>query len=140
MAYEFPDNRYNDVRSVIGLDITSAILPDDVLALPTFEGEAERFIEKYLTSDQYENPDYTSQVDTAAVYYLASLAAPTIPEVSSERIAGGSITYKNVDRMKQAEILKSRAVDILGEIDVATGESAAATNPNIFTVAPRRYW
>ena len=140
MAYEFPDARYPDVRSVIGLEVTEAMLPDDVLALPTFEGQAEQFIGQYLTQEQYENPEYAEQVHTSAVYYLASLAAPILPEVESERIPGGHITYVKQNRTEQSRTLHSYAVDILNGIDVGTGQPVAASNPNVFTKAPRRYW
>lgn len=140
MAYEFPDDRYADVRSVIGLEVTEAILPDDVLALPTFEGETERYINRYITQEQMDDPIVLEQVHTAAVYYLASLVTPILPEVESERIPGGFITYAKVNLAEQAQTLHSQALDLLNEIDLGTGQPVAAYNSNVFTKAPRRYW
>jgi len=140
MPYEFPDDKYQEVRSVIGVEVTESMLPDDVLSLDTFEGEAERFIMRYLTQTQIDDPIYADQINTAAVYYLASLAVPILPTVTSERIPGGSLSYADVDRTAQALALKNQATGILNTIDTATGQPVIASNPNIFTKAPRKYW
>lgn len=141
MAFVIPTESFPDVRAAIGLaDIDAVTLPDSVLMSDVYKGEAERFIMRQLTAVQYSNVDYADEALYAAVLYMASLVTPKLRVVQSERIAGGSISYANVNLEAIAERLEQQAKDRVADIQLALGSTSPLNhrNPNIFTVAKSR--
>lgn len=144
--YVFSPTLYPDVRANIGLDADALSIPDTTLDLPTFKGEAERFIMRNLTEDQYTDADWSAEADAAAVLYLASLVAPTMRVVISERLAGGNMTFANVDLNALSVRLLGQAENRIADIQTGkpSGTPAPIPNPNVFTVAStcrgRRRW
>ena len=139
-AYQFPTNSYEDVRAAIGLDIDEVSLPDSVLSRGVYKGEAERFIMRNLTQAQYETAGNKDEVDYAASLYLAALVTPTLRIVQSEKIAGGNLTYANVNLSEIASGLETRALGRIADIQNPSGNAGqvGAVNPNYFGVAKAR--
>ncbi len=140
MAFTFDTAAFPDVRAVIGQDIDDVILPDTTLARSIYQGEAERFILRVLPQPGQHTGVYAAAAQYIATLYLAYLVAPTLKTVTSERFAGGSISYGNVDYEALAkrllEMANSRVADILN----ATG-TTPDTSPGtaFFTKAPRDF-
>jgi hypothetical protein len=109
MPYSFPSGKYDEVRAAIGLDVDSGDLPDSLLDLDVYKGEAQRYIERNLTESEYTNSTWTDAVTAAAIYYIAFLAIPRIRIITSERVAGGNLSYANVDLKLIAERLSSQS-------------------------------
>lgn len=120
-AYTFPIGEYPAVRAAIGLDVDEIMLPDSTLDLSVYKGEAERYIMRALTDTQYENPAWTSTVNEAAILYLASLATPRLRIITSERIAGGNLSYAAIDLQAISTRLLEQAGQRIAEIQSLSG-------------------
>lgn len=142
MPYTFNQDRFTDVRAAIGLDVDIRSLPDEVLALNIYQGEAERYIERNLTQTQWEAK--VEEAEYASALYLASLVVPNLRVVTKENIVGGSMTYANVDLQAIAKDLRDRAAGRVNDIIEAQGGTPAepsGVNLVYFgTAKARRYY
>jgi hypothetical protein len=137
-AYTFSTSNYPSVRAAIGDNVDEIALPDAVIHLPIYKGEAERYIMRNLTETQYETPEYVDEVNYAAILYLASLLLPTITRVKSERIAGGNITFDAPSVEDRAATLKQQADDRITDILQAIGVITESEDvPTFFGLAHR---
>lgn len=143
MAYTFSATFYPDVRARIGPEATDVTVPDEMLQLAVYKGEAERFIMRSLTEAQYTDPAFSDEADYAATLYLASLVVTTLRVVDSENLAGGGkMTYAKFDATKIATELLAQANARIAEVLKAYGSSSADVmpdNPNFFVTTQKRY-
>lgn len=137
MVYTFPTDQYNAVRAAIGLDVDAGMLPDATLALSIYTGEVERYIMRSLTEAEYTNSIWLPIVNNAAILYLASLVTPRLRIVTSERIAGGNLTYAAIDQELIAQRLLRQANEQLALIQAALGLPPQVKNPVYFGLAHR---
>lgn len=136
-AYVFPDTKFPEVRAAIGTEVDETLLPDEVLAMNIYEGEAERWIMSNLTEDQWTTS--ASQADYAATNYIAGLVAPTLRLISEEKLPAGFMKYEASDLSAMSAKLLQQANDAITAIlgDDATTEDSV--NPNFFGLAHRRF-
>lgn len=140
MAFILSSTQYVSVRAVIGLDTDAVNLPDSILNLSVYKGEAERYIMRNLTPLQYNNVTWADEAIYAATLYLASLVVPSLRVIQSERIAGGDLTYSSVNLEKLAQRLAAQAAARVSEIQTALPTATPVTpvqSPHFFGKASR---
>lgn len=136
--YTFDSANYPSVRAAIGLDVDETTLPDETLDLSIYKGETERWIMRSLSEAQWSDSANADTIGYAAAMYLASLAAPRLRVVISERLAGGNLTYANVDLLAVSRELLKKASEAIAEIQNASGAPSPSANPNFFGKVQRR--
>lgn len=137
--YILSAENYPSVRAAIGVEIDTTMLPDEVLSLPIYKDEAERFIMRNLTEAQYTAEETKDEADYAAILYLASLVAPTLRIVQQEKLVAGQIVYERTDLKALAERLREQAMQRINDVINQT-TSDSETNPNFFGVAHRVFY
>jgi len=135
-AYTFPDEKFPEVRAAIGTEVDETLLPDEVLAMNIYEGEAERWIMSNLTEEQWT--DQASSADYAATLYIAGLVAPTLRLISEEKLPAGFLKYEPQDLAKQSALLLQNANDAITAIQGDDATTEDLVNPNFFGLAHRR--
>lgn len=142
MAYTFPvtSEAYEMVRAAIGLEVDNVIVPDSLISSPVHKLEAERFIDRSVSSATIDGGEYEDRLLYAAALYIAALIVPKLRLVTSERIEGGNLSFASVDLQTHAEKLERQAQDAISDIQIDSGESASASiNTNFFVLGRRRF-
>jgi hypothetical protein len=133
----FGNTEYDEVRAAIDLRVTADTLPNTVIALPAFEGEARAYIGGLVKDATITN--YADRVKTAAVLYTAALLLPSLPDVTREQIPGGMMWFGPKDLLKLSALRKEEALIVVGalqDLEAAGVEPGPATDlPNMFTAA-----
>jgi hypothetical protein len=121
---------YPAVRAAIDVSLDELSLPDSIVGLDIYAGTAERYIASRTTGT-------AEAAKAAAIYYLAALLAPSIPNITSERDEMG-LRYerKPVDWAERSSQLQARAeeqIDLANEVTTLSGD-----RPTMFAVARGR--
>lgn len=125
---------FESVRKLIDVQLTADQLPDTVLGLDAYEGEAIRWV-----AQRTDNEDADAR--NAAVYVLAVLVIPALPRFLSESNAGYSYSLEKVDWKARIEQLMYLAENAISRSETAnptpTGDAydSGATMSH-FDVAP----
>lgn len=98
-----------EIRSLIGVDISAANLPDTTIAFDAYAGRAQREVEA-LTSDTGPH------AKLAAKLFCAALLIDIVPHFTSEHIPGASYQRTQVDWALRKQELRD---DALAEITLA---------------------
>jgi hypothetical protein len=118
------------IRAAIDLSLDEATLPDDVIWLDIYVGEAERYVASQ-TADTGQN------AKNAVVYWAASLIAPSVPQLTGERdTLGESYQRKVEDVAELVARLRAKAaeqIDIANEVDPEL--LTTANRPTFFALA-----
>jgi hypothetical protein len=119
-----------EIRSLIGVDISAANLPDAIITLDSYMGRAMREVEA-ATSDTGAHAKLAARMICAA--YLISI----VPHFTSEHIPGASYNRQQVDwEARKAELRDDALVEINLANAMTTETLLAETSPPFFTVAP----
>lgn len=129
MAVEITSEDYESVRKLIDVNLTTALLPDSVIELDVYTEEAVEFVTSRTDND---NPT----THRAAVYKLASLLAPALPDIFKESNAGYSYEKVKADYLAKAEELESKALDLIARAEETTPTRDEEPMPG-FTVGSR---
>lgn len=125
---------YDMVRKAIDVSLTAATVPDAVIALPIYQGAAERAVISVVPTAQAivdaNGPD-ALRIKAATSLLVAALLVDRIPHVVRESLIGNSIEVQRIDLSALESSLRRQAAD---ELAVITGD-AALTLPVQFTVA-----
>lgn len=124
---------YESIRKALDLSIDKGDLPDEVIALDLYSGEAERWVTSQIT---ISGPEATgSRAKLAAIYMAAALLAPAVTQIVSQKDATGeTVTLKTFDPNKKESQMRARAAEMIAlvngsdEIELAT-RSAGAVVP-----------
>lgn len=117
MAITFDTNDYEQVRKAIDADLTADTLPNDVIALDIYQGEALSQIETAVAAlSEQQQTDNAATIKRAAILLTGSLIAPKIKIVTSETLEGDRFTFQNKDLVKIADDLNSSAFGVIGRL------------------------
>lgn len=138
MAYITPAE-YPAVRAALDISLDAANLPDAVIALPQYAGQAELWIRANDPNAAGYVPGTEEYIRTtiAAIYATAAYIVPALPNITSETY-GDAMRYtrKEYDPAKLEASLWTRA---RGALPNLTGSSSAAPGKPparfIFTLA-----
>lgn len=130
------DTKLDSVRKMIDLSLTAQALPDAVMNLDDFKGEAIRLVQRQSSNDD-------AHTQRAARAYLATLIIPSIVRLVKESNAGYSYELEKTDwtaRIAQLEEIAARAIADSenaspSAVGIAYADSSKMTN---FTVAESR--
>lgn len=142
---EFPG-----VRAALDITLAAGNLPDAIIALPQYKGEAEFWVlgADPLAATYLPGSEAYERARVAAIYACAALLVPALPILTAE--TWGEVyryTRKEFDPIKLQDALWQRARSTLAATGDAGGgqADAAARAPArfVFTLAPanaaRRY-
>jgi hypothetical protein len=141
MVQYLSTGQFPGVRAAIDISLDASNLPDDVIDLPQYRGDAERWIvasnpdaATYAPgSEQYQ----TTQV--AAIYACAALIGPAVPMLTGETYSDGyRYTRDKVDPLALADSLWLKARQALAaamDTDVPALTERAPSR-FVFTRAP----
>jgi hypothetical protein len=127
------DDDYPSIRAALHVALTEDELPDTLLALDVYSGQAERRVRQAVPTLDDLPSEQRAAARTAAIYYCAAILAPRLPNLTAEGIG----TYKV---QAQAQDLKALAADLEQQASLALaqipGEAAEQIlAPPIFDVA-----
>lgn len=133
---------YPAVRGAIDISLDQKALPDEVLALPQYAGDAERWIigQNPLAATYEAGTDEYLGMQVAAIYACAALVLPAVPNLTSESYgAGYRYTRKELDTATLVESLWQRASNAIKAVTGVVAPSAGRIPTRfIFTVATGR--
>ena len=124
---------YNEIRFLLGSEITEEELPDTVIARSVYEGAAKDWVSFSLPY----NPDVDRTLinlrrkKRSILYRCASLIAGHSPSILSESIGAGSKSFGEVDWLERQADLQLKAQH---EIDLVRLEEEGTTKYTLFTV------
>lgn len=123
-----------DVRAALDAKLTSALLPDRVIASPIYAGEAHRRVLRALPgAASLTDPDQIAAARSAAIYTLAALLAPIVPIIVREQDRDYSYQRQAPDFTTLTIELQQRADDMLAELaGTAAQDEAAVTASWLF--------
>ncbi|MGE0131872.1 MAG: hypothetical protein AB7U82_27630 [Blastocatellales bacterium] len=106
--------QYVEVRAAIGVDISARDLPDRIIKLDLYQGEAERWARKLDVDASTRTGDTLRQLQTAIVLKIASVIIKAMPHLLEESFAVGENSRRQeVDVDARAEELAMRALDTI---------------------------
>lgn len=125
MAFVFDPANYESVRKAIDVSLDDVTLPDSIIGLDIYAGEASRYIDRHLTPEQQAaQPESTN---TAAIYYAASFLCTALRQVRRERMAGGELEYQVID-------ILAKGTELLGKAGLTISAIIVASEPDILPV------
>lgn len=126
---------YPSIRAVLDVSLDAIALPDSVIELPIYGGSAElEIMRRDPLADTRTGVD-KRRVMNAIIYLTAAYLAPAIPQIASESLGDYSYSRSNVDWMKLAAELRSRAESELSAVISSTDTTPI---PSFFGVAQGR--
>jgi hypothetical protein len=128
---------YPEIRAVISLDVDQKALPNDVIALDPYQGEAERWAVRLDPQAATRTGATLRQLKTAIVFKIASFVVKAMPQLIEENFkVGEGFKRQSVDVDARAEDLAQRAADAMAAYLSPT--PATKSIPTLFTTAPGR--
>ncbi len=131
MAFLANPGDFPAVRAALDPALTSARLPDAVLASPIYMGEAERYVRRKVVGAGLDpdalTVDQQAAGKVAAIYRLAALVAPVIPIIVREQDRDYSYQRQATDWASLQAQLMERADDALDGLLGAEPEAEAGT-------------
>lgn len=129
---------YPAVRAAIDVSLDASNLPDDVIGLPMYAQEAERWVLAVnpLAATYTVGTTEYKQTQVAAIYACAALCVPAVPQLTSESY-GQAMRYtrKEVDALALADALWGRAKSAIQAVVGAPEAEARPPVRFIFTRA-----
>lgn len=120
------------VRAAIDVGLDSAALPDAVIALPIYQGAAERAIAAKVPGWDSLTGDLAARVEAATIYLTAALLCPAVPQLTRETMPDYAYQALVSDPSARAAQL-TRLAD--AELAVVLGETGQDALPTFFTLA-----
>lgn len=117
MQIEFVIEDYESVRKLIDITLSENELPEAVIALSVYEGEAVEVITDALSSlTEEQATDNAATIKRAALRLTASYLAPKIPQLTSEVLEGDKFTFAEKDFAKISADLETQAFNIVNRL------------------------
>jgi hypothetical protein len=128
---------YPQVRAAISVEWDAKMLPDSIIALPAFQGLAERWAKERVLAWATVTDCQLERLKLAICLKTAALLIPSLPHTTQENFNGeGSFTKVTVDWVKRAAELHGQAENeisgILGE-PIPPDQVLAQRLPTFFT-------
>lgn len=114
---DFGTSDYEGVRAAIDVNFTANELPESVIRLPIYEGEAIRVMERVGKdlSDEKQT-EHNASFKIAATLYAASLICLKIRHLVRSDLADNTQQYQTRDFERLSDDLQKQAFEIVGEI------------------------
>lgn len=110
-------NEYPEVRALIDTNLTSDDLPDDIIAMGVYQGEAEDLVVRWDPDAASRTGDELLKVKRAICCLIAAELILTQPEKYAARIeASVSVTQFYRSPRQRADELKGRAQTIINDL------------------------
>jgi hypothetical protein len=118
---------YDSVRAALLTGLSKRDLPNKIIALDLYSGEAERWVQSQLT---IVGPEATGKrAKLAAVCKTAALLAPALDQIISQKDSTGeSVQLKTFDPDEKARQLEARATEL---ISLVNGGQQSAQRPTM---------
>lgn len=116
------------VRAAIDITLDAKSLPDEVIGLPTYAGEAERWVLATDPASVLYTPgsDQYAQAQVAAIFACAAMLVPMVPMLTGETYGQAyRYTRKEVDQAALEASLWDRARTALSR---ASGDAPVPTD------------
>ena len=115
---EFTSDDYNEVRYLLGLEITATELPNNVIASDIYRKAAQDWVSQQVPYDPAKRRTKANlrRKKRAVIYRCASLLAGHVPELLSESIGGSSKSFGNtdwIDRQSDLGFKARREIDLI---------------------------
>jgi hypothetical protein len=125
------------VRAAIDISLDISNLSDDVIALPMYRDEAERWVVTMnpLAVTYEPGSDAYLKTQVAAIYACAALITPAVPNLTSEAYGQGfRYTRKEIDIVATQKLLWERAMTALRSV-----QGGSANTPAVSETPPVRF-
>jgi hypothetical protein len=118
---------YPAIRAAIRTSLDERDLPDAIIALDIYSGEANRWAASQIT---ITGPEATGQrANSAAIYYAAALLAPAVEQVTNQKDSTGeSLTLKDFDAEARAKDLMTKAQSLINLVNGALVDAIRPTS------------
>lgn len=100
---------YPAIRAALDTSLDATLLPDAIIALPTFLGAAELEVAQRDPAAGTRTGDDLARVKLAVVYLCAANLAPSVPRLTSSDAGDSRFTLAVADWEALAQILRGRA-------------------------------
>ena len=111
-------SEYPAIRANIHYQLTAKLLPDNMIALPTFAPEAELDLLALLPDAESFTGTKLSRAKNVVIYWTAARLVPSVPQVTSHSFLGDRQAFQMVDWEKHIEYLLEKADENLSHLDV----------------------
>jgi hypothetical protein len=128
-------NEYPAIRAVIDVSLEATVLPDAVLALPTYVPSAILDVLRLDPAAESRTGAELARVQNAAVLFAAARVGPAIPAIRSETFDDYRYDRGPVDWQTRAAELRAMAA---AEVDAVITTTDLNVPPQMFTLAQGR--
>lgn len=107
---------FPQIRAAVSTSASKGDLPDDLIGLDLFVGEAIRWTESQIT---VTGPEATgSRAKLAAINMAAALLVPSYTQVTAQKDATGeTVDMKSFDPIKREAQLRARAAELIALVN-----------------------
>lgn len=133
------EEHYDAIRKAISLELTDKEIPDTVIALPIYQGTAERWAALIDSQIVTRTDAQKEAAENAVILKTASLLVAALPILEREEFGPGEgFTRQRVDRQKLSEQLAARAQAELDSYLISADSTTTATFLPVFAVGGGR--
>ena len=127
---------YPAIRAALDVDLDSSKLPDGIIALDIYKGQADRMVYERDPDADTRTGDDALRITAAAVYFCAGLLAPVVVRITSLSVSTRDVSYSRpvFDPEERKETLWSMAEDEIAEVITPTEDAPGM--PTMFDRAP----
>lgn len=133
--HSFTQDDYNEIRYLLGFEITTDELPDTVIQSSIYEQAGIDWVIQALPANPSRTLLNLRRKKRAALYRCASIIAGHVPELVSENVAGASKLFGTTSWIDRSADLFVKAQR---EVDLVKLDEKGLTDYNFFEVT-RRY-
>ena len=126
---------YPQVRALLDITLKAEQMPDEIIALDTFHGAAERDVLARVPDAESRTGTQRLRLVHAAVLLCASYVAPALPRLLRDRFADQEIQLAPVDMAARATALQQEAYDEIAAVLEEDGMDEMVEIPILFAAA-----
>ena len=131
MAWRLSAADYPSIRAAIDISLSEGSLPDGIIALPIYSGQAEQTVLAFVPDADAADADRQAHLHNAAMLFCASSLVFAIPSFTREQ---GPEFEAEIQRVKPETLAGDLRARAQAELEAgAAGE--ISTVPVMFTVA-----
>lgn len=128
---------YPAIRAAIDTSLTPEDLPDGVIGLDIYAGDAQREVRRRVPGAEELAGDEAAEARAAAVLLCAALLVPAVPQIVGESHGDDTYSRKLADPATLAAELRARALDKLAAL-VTPDQAPERHRPTLFRTAGGR--
>jgi hypothetical protein len=136
----FDATEYPQVRALLDITLKVEQLPDEIIALDAFHGDAERDVLTRVPDAESRTGTQLRRLVHAALLLCAANLAPALPRLLRDKFADQEIQLAPVDMAKRALALQAQAYDEIAAVLNEDGTEQTVEIPTLFVAAPADRW